>query len=267
MLPEEIKRQDKALVIFGAKHFAKIACDYFTRDSRRTVAAFTVNRDYIPAINADELAKPLIALEDLPTHYPPNDHDIFVAMTYSKLNRDREQIVEMVHGMGYRCASHISPYAFVSPNADIGANVFVFEHNVIQHRCILEDNVILWSGNHIGHDSVICKNCFVASHVVISNALAGSQTSRWLYFLLANVMQLSLIPYCIMYLLINVFFLFWTKRCRCFRRGGGCCWETFPTAQCAAGFYRLMLVKRFISNTRGGMKNHRLTIKILITGK
>ena len=30
------------------------------------------------------------------------------------------------------------------------------------------NNVVLWSGNHIGHNTVIRDNCFIASHVVIS---------------------------------------------------------------------------------------------------
>lgn len=30
------------------------------------------------------------------------------------------------------------------------------------------NNVILWSGNHIGHHSVIKDHCFISSHVVIS---------------------------------------------------------------------------------------------------
>ena len=29
-------------------------------------------------------------------------------------------------------------------------------------------DVTLWSGNHVGHDSVIEDHCFVSSHVVIS---------------------------------------------------------------------------------------------------
>jgi acyl-[acyl carrier protein]--UDP-N-acetylglucosamine O-acyltransferase len=30
------------------------------------------------------------------------------------------------------------------------------------------NNVTLWSGNHIGHDSTIEDHCFISSHVVIS---------------------------------------------------------------------------------------------------
>ena len=30
------------------------------------------------------------------------------------------------------------------------------------------NDVTLWSGNHIGHDSVIGDHCFISSHVVVS---------------------------------------------------------------------------------------------------
>ena len=32
----------------------------------------------------------------------------------------------------------------------------------------IEDNVMLWSGNHIGHGSTIKEHAYLASHVVIS---------------------------------------------------------------------------------------------------
>jgi acyl-[acyl carrier protein]--UDP-N-acetylglucosamine O-acyltransferase len=39
------------------------------------------------------------------------------------------------------------------------------------------DNVTLWSGNHIGHHSVIEANSFVSSHVVISgHCVIGERT-------------------------------------------------------------------------------------------
>ena len=38
----------------------------------------------------------------------------------------------------------------------------------MQHQVRVGDNVVLWSGNHIGHQTVIENDCFIASHVVIS---------------------------------------------------------------------------------------------------
>jgi carbonic anhydrase/acetyltransferase-like protein (isoleucine patch superfamily) len=39
---------------------------------------------------------------------------------------------------------------------------------VIQPFASVGDNVVLWSGNHIGHHSKIGSHCFISSHVVVS---------------------------------------------------------------------------------------------------
>ena len=44
----------------------------------------------------------------------------------------------------------------------------IFENNVIQHNCKIGNNVILWSGNHIGHQTVINDHVYLSSHCVIS---------------------------------------------------------------------------------------------------
>ena len=44
----------------------------------------------------------------------------------------------------------------------------MFEDNTIQPFARIGDDVILWSGNHIGHHSTIGDHCFITSHVVVS---------------------------------------------------------------------------------------------------
>jgi UDP-3-O-[3-hydroxymyristoyl] glucosamine N-acyltransferase len=53
-------------------------------------------------------------------------------------------------------------------DVEIGEHCFVFEHNVLQPRVRIGRNVVLWSGNHIGHHSTVKDHCFLASHVVLS---------------------------------------------------------------------------------------------------
>src|SRR5262249_44581290 len=45
---------------------------------------------------------------------------------------------------------------------------FILEDNTIQPFTRIGDNVVLWSGNHIGHHSTISDHVFVTSHVVVS---------------------------------------------------------------------------------------------------
>jgi carbonic anhydrase/acetyltransferase-like protein (isoleucine patch superfamily) len=69
---------------------------------------------------------------------------------------------------GYALASYVSSRAFVWRNVEIGEHCFIFEDNTVQPFVRIGDDVVLWSGNHIGHHSVIRDHVFVASHVVIS---------------------------------------------------------------------------------------------------
>lgn len=156
----------KPLVIVGAGEFAQIACEYFQHDSDYTVVAFSVERDFLLRPTLAEL--PVVAYEELEQRYPPEQYEVFVAIPATQLNRLRTRFFQDMLRRGYRCASYVSSRAFVWRNAQIGANCFLFEGNVIQPFTRIGDNCILWSGNHIGHRTVVQDNVFIASHVVIS---------------------------------------------------------------------------------------------------
>ena len=53
----------------------------------------------------------------------------------------------------------------------IGANCFILEDNTIQPFVSIGDNVTMWSGNHIGHHSVIGNHTFISSHVVVAGGV------------------------------------------------------------------------------------------------
>jgi sugar O-acyltransferase (sialic acid O-acetyltransferase NeuD family) len=156
----------KKLIIIGDGEFAEIAYEYFTHDSDYQVVGFAVEKEYLTKEKLYDL--PVIALHDLENQFPKEKHDVFVAITFTKLNRVRTRLYQHVKSKGYRCATYISSKAFVWHNAIIGENCFIFENNVIQHFVSIGNNVILWSGNHVGHRSSIADNCFISSHVVIS---------------------------------------------------------------------------------------------------
>ncbi len=154
------------LVIVGAGEFAEIACEYFTYDSNYEVAAFSVERDYLKM--EELLSLPVVPFEELEKLYDPAEYRVFVAVTYTQLNRVRTRLYKQAKSKGFSPVSYVSSKAFVWPNAEIGENCFIFENNVIQYHVKVGNNVIMWSGNHIGHRATIRDNCFLSSHVVIS---------------------------------------------------------------------------------------------------
>lgn len=158
--------KDRKLIIVGDSAFAEVAYEYFTHDSRYEVAAFCVERAYLK--REQLLGMPVVAFEDVEATYSPETHDVYVAVVYTQLNRLRARLCAAAKRKGYRLASYVSSRAFVWRNVELGEHCFIFEDNTVQPFVKLGKNVVLWSGNHIGHHSVIQDNCFISSHVVIS---------------------------------------------------------------------------------------------------
>ncbi|GIX29065.1 MAG: hypothetical protein KatS3mg123_2946 [Burkholderiales bacterium] len=158
--------KSRKLVIVGDSAFAEIAREYFDVDTDYEVVSFTVESGHLKRNTFQGL--PVVSFEQVERLYPPSDHDIFVAITYTQLNRLRTRLARAAKDKGYRLATYISPRAFVWRNVEVGEHCFIFEDNTVQPFVRIGNNVVLWSGNHIGHHSVIKDNCFIASHVVIS---------------------------------------------------------------------------------------------------
>jgi sugar O-acyltransferase (sialic acid O-acetyltransferase NeuD family) len=159
----------KPLVIFGTGDIAQLAHFYFSADSEYEVVSFTVDAEY--RTEKTFCGVPVISFEELSKYYSPDQCEIFVALSYSKLNVVRKEKYLAVKAMGYRIASFISSHATVLNEGSIGENCFIFEDNTIQPFVTIGNNVTLWSGNHIGHHSTINDHCFIASHVVISGGV------------------------------------------------------------------------------------------------
>jgi sugar O-acyltransferase (sialic acid O-acetyltransferase NeuD family) len=158
--------QVRKLIIGGDSAFAEIAYEYFTHDSNYEVVAFTVEREYLKRDTLFGL--PIVPFETLEQSFDPAEHSIYVALVYTQLNRLRTRLSGEARAKGFALASYVSSRAFVWRNVEMGEHVFIFEDNVVQPFVRIGNNVVMWSGNHIGHHSTIEDNCFVSSHVVIS---------------------------------------------------------------------------------------------------
>jgi len=156
----------KPLVVYGNGSVAEVAYEYFTHDSDYEVLGFTVER----SVREEEskFGLPMIPFEEVEATFSPESASMFVAVGYLQRNRIRSRICEAAKAKGYRLASYVSSRAFVWRNVQIGENCFILENNVLQPFLTIGNNVMLWSGNHLGHHSRIGDNCFVSSHVVIS---------------------------------------------------------------------------------------------------
>lgn len=159
----------KPLIIFGTGYIGQLAHFYFSTQSGYEIVAFTVDSAYLN--ESTFCGHPVIPFEEISRQYAPDQYELFIALSYSKLNAIRKEKYLAAKAIGYRLASFISSRATVLNNWNIGENCFIFEDNTIQPFVTIGNNVTLWSGNHIGHHSTIKDHCFIASHVVISGGV------------------------------------------------------------------------------------------------
>lgn len=154
------------IVIFGAGDIARLAHFYFTRDSAHTVEGFIVDSHYK---QSDEFCGlPLHDTDSLTLHFPPQTHAAFIALSYAKMNRVRMEKFLAFRNAGYTLVSYVSSRCTYLSEHPPGDNCFILEDNTVQPFVRIGNNVTLWSGNHIGHDSTIDDHCFITSHVVVS---------------------------------------------------------------------------------------------------
>lgn len=150
----------KDLIIFGNGNFPKLLKYYIDTDDSRSVACFTVNRQFM-AEGDTHCGLPVIPFDELTSRFPPDEYDILVGVGYSKMNDNRRKTFAACKEAGYGIASYIHSTCSVHTD-DIG------EGNIMLERCLvypfskIGDGNLMFDTVNISHDSVIGSFNFFA---------------------------------------------------------------------------------------------------------
>lgn len=154
------------LIIFGNREIASLARYYFENDSSHRVVAFTVDDAFIDEDSFEGL--PVVPFGEVQGRFPPSSHGMHVALSYQGLNRLREEKYRQAREAGYALASYVCTKSVTWPDIPIGDNCFILENQTIQPMVEIGNNVMIWSGNHIGHGCILRDHVYIASHVCLS---------------------------------------------------------------------------------------------------
>ncbi len=130
------------------------------------MVAFTADDEFVKESSFEGL--PLFPYSEAKKKFLPNDHEMHVALSYKKLNQIRRDRYLRCKADGYRMASYICSKSVYWSDLSHGDNCFILENQTIQPTVKIGNNVMIWSGNHLGHASVIHDHVYISSHVVIS---------------------------------------------------------------------------------------------------
>jgi sugar O-acyltransferase (sialic acid O-acetyltransferase NeuD family) len=153
------------VVIFGSEKLAELTHFYFTHDSPYEVVAFTVNESYIR--NKEFQGLPLVAFEEVEKLYPPDKYKMFIAIGYTRLNTLRAEKYAEAKKKGYELVSYVCTRSVYWGDTEVGDNCFILENQTIQPTVKIGNDVVIWSGNHFGHNVVIGDHCWLSSHIVV----------------------------------------------------------------------------------------------------
>jgi sugar O-acyltransferase (sialic acid O-acetyltransferase NeuD family) len=170
------EHQGLSVVIFGAGETARIAFRGFLYDSPYHISQFVVDDKFAGTLPNDLFGYSVSTLSDFLSKPRQSTYAVFVAFSAKNLSQDRAERIEVLSAKGIELISYVSSRAFVDHDVTINRNVMVLENNTLQSEVAIGAGTLVWSGNHIGHQTVIGENNFISSHVCIGGqAKIGKQ--------------------------------------------------------------------------------------------
>lgn len=156
------------VVLFGTGEIAKLAHYYFEHDKEcdYEVVAYTADDKYVEDDTFNGC--PLVPFSEIEEQYPPSEVKGHVALSYRKLNQTRAEKYREMKEKGYELVSYVCSRSVSWPDLSIGDNCLILENQTIQPTVEIGNNVMVWSGNHLGHGCKINDHSYISSHVCIS---------------------------------------------------------------------------------------------------
>ena len=158
------------VVIFGNSTWASLAAFYLRYDSPHEVVAFTVDGEFRTRDRFEGL--PVVDFEDIHRHYSPDDFEMFVPVSFKRMNHVRAEKYAQAKRKGYDLVSYVSSKTSTWPGFRHGDNCFIMEENTIAPFVEFGSDIVMWCGGHVGHHSVVRDHVMMGSHVVIAGGCA-----------------------------------------------------------------------------------------------
>jgi sugar O-acyltransferase (sialic acid O-acetyltransferase NeuD family) len=152
-------------VIYGNGAMAKVVFSYARRVM--DIAGFTVDDACVHEAQADFLGLPLVPLSRVEKEYPPDTHDIIVAVSFIDMNGLRARKSQELERKRYRFASYVHESVQMHDDVLIEENCVVLDHVSIHPGSRIARGTFVSSNVNIGHDCIVGAYNWINSGVAI----------------------------------------------------------------------------------------------------
>ena len=174
------------IVIFGANDLGRLLKYYIEKDTKRVIAAFVMNKEYVK--NNEFCGLPVVPFETMNDLFNPSQYEILLAIGNSKMNNIRKKIFYESKQKGYTIASYIHSSCsihtdkigegnillencLVYPFSSIGCGNLLWDHVLISHDCTVGDFNTFSSYADLCGYVTIGNNGYYGKHCVINEHL------------------------------------------------------------------------------------------------
>lgn len=162
-----IPGDQKKLIIIGLSTTAEHVYSFVRNHGLYQIAGFAVHQQYLTTPTFKGL--PVYPLETLNQECDLSSTEVFVAILWDHLNRNKKNVYEYCKLRGYKMANLISPHAIIRGEI-AGDNVWVHDYVIIQNGARIESNAFIMAFTHVGPDSHVGKHV----HMSARSLLGGS---------------------------------------------------------------------------------------------
>jgi len=162
------------LVLIGAGGHARACADVIQAQGKFRIAGVVLaerSKAY------SDLGWDILGYDDEIGDLRKNFRHALVCIGQIKTWQARVRAFELCIAAGLELPVIVSPLAYVSPSAKIGAGTIVMHHAIVNSRAAVGTNSILNTRCLIEHDAVIGDHCHVSTGGIVNgNASVGSRT-------------------------------------------------------------------------------------------
>ena len=179
------------IVIYGNGAMARVLYSYARHETR--VVGFAVDGHCIKTEGFCGL--PLVPFENVEQQFPPDDHEMIIAIGFAEMNLLRERKLQEAISKGYRLGRYVHPSVMLHDGVEIGESCIIYEHvsihagsrigagsfitsNVnIGHDCVIEDYTWINAGVSLGGGCRIGRGCFFGVNACVADRVQiGART-------------------------------------------------------------------------------------------
>jgi sugar O-acyltransferase (sialic acid O-acetyltransferase NeuD family) len=165
----------KKIVIIGINTTAELLCIAAKETGDYEIVGFAVNGAYYK--DSMFIGYPVYKIEELEEIIDKKEVEIFVAIQWNKLNKDRARVYLELKNKGFNFATVISKTALVKEGSVIGENCWIADYVVIDPYTVIGNNVIIRSKVWVGCYGKISDHCYISNSAMIAGKMNIGENS------------------------------------------------------------------------------------------